>query len=304
MATLTVRRILHPTDFSAFAAGAFAHTLALAEVFGAELHLLHAVVLHGVGPAVRLPSDEEDAVPRELTLLAGQAQAKGLQVTTAVRRGLYPGPVILDYAEERDLDLTVMATHGRRGPSRLLLGSVTEEVLRHSRRPVLTVRTGATAHRGLPVRRVLAAVDLAMVAQPVVAAAAEIARRFAADLDLVHVFEQPVRPETYGIQTSRDVLMRRQEVEPLVLAELGRLATAEAAEVSVTSHLRFGRAATEILSLAEDLESDLLVIAGFGGLHRLLFGSTAEQLLRLAPCPLLVLRGETAGEAREPEERS
>lgn len=70
-----------------------------------------------------------------------QARKREVETTAAVRRG-NPHDDILGYAEDHDIDVIVMGTHGRTGVKRALLGSVTENVVRHSEIPVLTVHRG------------------------------------------------------------------------------------------------------------------------------------------------------------------
>jgi nucleotide-binding universal stress UspA family protein len=64
------------------------------------------------------------------------------EVETVLKTGT-PAKAILDFVDEAQIDLIVMGTHGRRGLDRVLLGSVTEEVVRLSKVPVMTVRMGA-----------------------------------------------------------------------------------------------------------------------------------------------------------------
>ena len=145
---MNIRRILYPTDFSATARQALTHALFLAEEYDAELHLLHAVVLHEYDP-----NDPEHHFPEPKELLkrmfevadsgiAGlidDQSAEALQIVEATRKGFAAGQVILDYAAEVDADLIVMGTHGRRGAARLLLGSVAAEVVRRAKCPVMTL---------------------------------------------------------------------------------------------------------------------------------------------------------------------
>ena len=136
-------RILVPTDGSASAENAFDHALDLARTYDAELHVLYAVdVPPGAidAGASMLQSNLETEGTEAVELLADRAEREGFEnVTTAVEPGRVH-EVILNYAEEEDVDLVVMGTHGRTGLDRYLLGSVTEKVVRLSDVPVLTVR--------------------------------------------------------------------------------------------------------------------------------------------------------------------
>jgi len=81
----------------------------------------------------------EDEAKHAVRAVANRARETDLEVLTVVREG-HPYETIVDYADEADVDLIVMGTHGRRGLPRYLLGSVTERVLRTVDVPVMTVR--------------------------------------------------------------------------------------------------------------------------------------------------------------------
>jgi len=141
------RTILHPTDFSPGSAAAFAVACDLARDYDARL-----VVLHAFGPVVPIGAegvivsgniDElRDIAHRELA--AVRPTNPTLRVEPVVREGMST-QVILNAAREFRADLIVMGTHGRTGFRRLVLGSVTEEVLRKAPCPVLTVKAFAPA---------------------------------------------------------------------------------------------------------------------------------------------------------------
>lgn len=139
-------RILVPTDGSDGVEPAVATAIELAAAHDAELHALYVVdqptTVSGTGegvPGLDNLLDELAAEGREATgSIADRAADRGVEATTAVRRG-NPNDDILDYASERDVDAIVLGTHGRTGVKRALLGSVTENVVRHAEVPVLTV---------------------------------------------------------------------------------------------------------------------------------------------------------------------
>jgi len=147
---LNVSSILYPTDFSVTAKQALNHALFLAEQFEAELHMLHAVILHESDPRAperRFPEPSDilqnlfEIADSEMAQIIEANQAKTFTLKEAKVKGFSAGQVILDYAQEHDIDLIVMGTHGRRGPARMFLGSVAEEVIRHANCPVLTLRS-------------------------------------------------------------------------------------------------------------------------------------------------------------------
>jgi nucleotide-binding universal stress UspA family protein len=136
-------RILVPTDGSSDADRAVEHALDLAETYGADLYVLYVVDTNV------LPLDPRtQQVAGYLEEAGRRAEAKVLErasgrdvdtVVTDVLEGS-PHEVILEYADDNDVDLLVMGTHGRRGLDRVLLGSVTQRVLRTADVPVLVVR--------------------------------------------------------------------------------------------------------------------------------------------------------------------
>ncbi|MFB6144561.1 MAG: universal stress protein [Candidatus Nanohaloarchaea archaeon] len=137
-------KILIPTDGSEKAEVAAGHAAELAEKHDAELHALYVVdvgVESSVDAVDELMSELEEA--EELDEKAEEAlNSVKERFPDAVGSVEYGKPYreIHDYVEENDIDLVVMGTRGRKGLERILLGSVTEKVLRSSDVPVLTVR--------------------------------------------------------------------------------------------------------------------------------------------------------------------
>lgn len=139
-------RILIPTDGSDPTKSAVEMALNLAEVHDATLNVLYIVdqptSVSGMGEGFAGLDDLLDALEERgqqaTKAIIKQAKERNIETTAAVRRG-NPHDDILSYAEDNDIDVIVMGTHGRTGVKRALLGSVTENVVRHSEIPVLTV---------------------------------------------------------------------------------------------------------------------------------------------------------------------
>lgn len=144
--------ILVPTDFGPASGIALSYGIDLARTFGASLHVLHAVVdvvpvspvtaLYGPEQAGVLVNLDDDARTRLHALLAERSDAPAKTVQ-AVVRSMNPANAILEYAADHAIDFIVMGTHGRSMVAHLLLGSVTETVVRSAACPVLTVRDTA-----------------------------------------------------------------------------------------------------------------------------------------------------------------
>ncbi|WP_049985719.1 universal stress protein [Halobellus rufus] len=135
--------VLLPTDGSDGTERVAENAIHLARENGATLHVLHVVdtdVLP-VDPHSRRLADELEAAGRaSMAAIHDRAAEAGVYCVEALRYGS-PADEILTYADEYDVDVVVIGTHGRHGVRRALIGSVTERVVRFSEVPVLTVRT-------------------------------------------------------------------------------------------------------------------------------------------------------------------
>jgi nucleotide-binding universal stress UspA family protein len=144
---IQIQRILLPTDFSAHSATATKYACELAARFDAELHLLHTLEVHlsatpTFGMGLDLPSyvkESRAAATRALGRVLDPQWSAGRKVVQAVAEGS-PKVEIVRYARQHDIDLIVLATHGRSGLVHILIGSVAESVIRTAPCPVLTVR--------------------------------------------------------------------------------------------------------------------------------------------------------------------
>jgi nucleotide-binding universal stress UspA family protein len=139
-----IRHILVPHDFSDTAAHALTFALNLAERLGTRVTVMHAYEVLSYafpeGPAltVEMAAQIEGAARTALEGIVSRARRPGVEVGMALRQG-HPWSEIIALAKEAKADLIVMGTHGRRGLSRMLLGSVAERVVRMSPCPVLTM---------------------------------------------------------------------------------------------------------------------------------------------------------------------
>lgn len=147
---MEIRNILVPIDFDEGSAALLDGAALLATKLGASITALHVwqVPVYGfpVGaaiPAVELGQAIEKAASRALDALVEPHRERGVEIHPMLRAGT-PWEQILEVAKETNADLVVMATHGRRGLPRALIGSVAEKVIRMSDVPVLTYRIEAS----------------------------------------------------------------------------------------------------------------------------------------------------------------
>ena len=146
------KHILVPTDLSDGAEEALDYACELARQFGATVHLLHVIGIPTLGVpelGVALTSTVIDSLVRENQVALEQLADRKRELSTFGQVLLRTGDardMINQTAKEIGIDLIVMGTHGRRGISRALLGSVTETVVRTAPCPVLTVRPHTAQH--------------------------------------------------------------------------------------------------------------------------------------------------------------
>lgn len=296
---MKVETILYPTDFSSCSQQALDHALFLARQFDAELHMLNAVILHSDDPSaegLHFPEGSEllaRVMQMSSSELAEWISDKGheaLKVKEVQVRGFAAGPLILDYASSHDIDVIVMGTHGRRGPARFFLGSVATEVVRHSECPVMTLREMDPPREIEAIERLLVPIDFSRHSMVAVAHARELAARYDAALQLLHVVELQTYPTLYGpTATAFDV----NELKRLSFEAMDRvMLQTPGPEVVFDKFVTSGRVASEVAAFAREHESDMVVISthGLSGLERMLTGSTTEQVVRSVDCPVFTVK--------------
>jgi len=285
---ITIKTILCPVDFFAASDAAVRYAAGLAANYGAGTHLLHVVTPvpvtayeYAVDTSQITRSMEENA-KTELMELAATVKQAGVNVEFEVRAG--------DAYEEikRSIDavkpqLLVMGTHGRRGVERWFMGSTTEKLLRHSPVPMITISaTGEKA--GTPrFKRILVTTDFSDGTSDALAYAFSVAQENEAQIKLLHVVHD-VAADVSG--KYRESLMQGVE------KQLDDLVPVEATTwCDVKTQVEIGVPYRIILRVLEDEKIDLLVmnIHGKGMLDRALLGSTAERVVRVAPCPVMLI---------------
>jgi nucleotide-binding universal stress UspA family protein len=142
---ISIKHILVPVDFSDCSLEALEYAVQVSEQFKAMVTILHVLEPVAYGLDFTLRHEKEDRQVRErlrsrLSELTHLLAPQGLTAQHVIRGGT-PRDSILDCGREGEADLIVMGTHGRRGLSHLIVGSVAEAVLRHAECPVLTVKS-------------------------------------------------------------------------------------------------------------------------------------------------------------------
>lgn len=291
-----MQTILVPLDGSVMAEQALGTALVLAEALGVEVELVQVLD--------RTPDIDGDGVAAERYLVA-VARQLGRRVPTRIRL-IWGNPVdeLLRTSGDGPGRMIVMSTRGRGGMERLILGSVTDRVVRNSTVPVVVVRhvPNGVAPR---LKHLLVPLDGSQLAEGALALAIELARGCGATLGLVRVAE--VYPASSyglsgdGIPTDDELLMELSEQlrddARLYLDEVVRQARERG--VRVVWEARVGRPADEIVRAAETTAADLVMMSthGRGGFRRWAFGSVTDEVVRASPVPVLVLPPRYAASA-------
>jgi nucleotide-binding universal stress UspA family protein len=292
--TTTPQRILVATDFSPAAELAQRLALDLARGFEAELHVVHVQVLlddphleekHQLELDRLLESSEQ----RRRQALEVSPSESEVSIHTHLVRGLSASEAIVETAADLKCELIVMGTHGRRGFTHLLLGSVAEHVVRTARVPVLTVRPDSIVPPA-GIRRILVPHDFSDHSTTAVEVAAAWARDLAAEVTLLHAVEPVVYPEFYAVDLLPDEMigrLRSRSEEALEQAAQRHLEG-----ITVNVKVIVGRAGDTIVAEAATNNHDLVVMGtrGLSGLEHLLLGSVAESVLRRCALPMLAVR--------------
>lgn len=286
-------RVLCPVDFSAASAAGLTIGRELAAALHAEVFLLHAIEFpHRSIAAERLYLEVEDEAGRRLQQ-ERSAFADPERVQAVVLRGT-PYERIVQFADEQNIDLIVMPTHGRRGVDRLVTGSVTERVLRLSRAAVVAVPAGTEAS-GLGGGPLLFATDYSDASDLALTDALSIARARDVPIVLLHVVALAPVGE-YGQGWRFPVLPADVEQAEVAAAEVElehRSRRVQTAGLRVQTRMVRGTSpAVEIAAAAAEAQASLLAVASHGhsGVTRALLGSTCEKLVRISPVPVLVVR--------------
>lgn len=215
-----------------------------------------------------------------------------VSVEEVVRRDVSPGPAILNYAADVEIDLISIGTHGRRGPGRILLGSVAEEVVRQASQPVLTVGAGdddGDSTEPHSVKRILVPVDFSKYARESVQYAKEWAALYGASLDVLHVVVEDVHPIFYigGVKSIYDV---EPNIEEKVLDKLDSFVSdVPGPDTEIQTHVAVGSAPSKIAEFVDNHPVDLISMSTHGrsGIERFLLGSVTEKVIRHVKCPIL-----------------
>jgi len=295
------KHILCPIDFSDASKHALDHAVAVASWFKSRVTGLYVtrpvfafeppILFAERGGLKALPVDRGQLFVRLNDFMQPAVGAR-VPWSARIEEGV-PAERVLDCARSLPADLIVMGTHGRSGFEHLVLGSVTEKVLRNAGCPVLTVPPPVATAARLPFRRLLCSVDFSEASIEGLYVALSLAEEADAELTVMNVVDWP-DDETFLVEALESADMQKQ-LEAQVAQRLEALIPGEAAVwCRPSTKVVVGKPHREIVTVANDLMADLIVIGVHGRnvVDLTLFGSTTNQVVRRASCPVLTIRAK------------
>jgi len=293
---LEIKLIVCPIDFSEFSIRAYDYALSLAEHYRAKLVAQHIVELWRYPYAEYVAAQGNYAEfcralseggKEKLREFVNKHTRDQIQPELAVHEGTAPDS-ILSFAQEHKADLIVMGTHGRRGYDRMVLGSVTNRVMRTAPCPVVAICkpphectvAGEERHRVHHLNRILFCTDFSENSERALNYAISAAAEYNSELTLLHVLE--------GTPTSS----KMEEAIATTTQQLDKLIPEERRKtLKIKTTVRIGKPYQEIIQLALEAQIDLVVMGvhGRGALDLAVFGSTTNRVVQLGPCPVLAV---------------
>jgi nucleotide-binding universal stress UspA family protein len=283
-----IGRILCPVDFSSFSERALRFGGAFAAWFGAELTVIWVQSGGWRGHGARHALEDGGQTLQSFT--ASVLGSRSVHLLTA------RGPVVPEiFKAAATVDLIVMGTHGATGLERLLVGSVAEKVLRKAPCPVITVPRLAPPASGadLALETILCAVDFSPSSTRAFKYALSLAKKAHGRLLLLHALEWFAEEDDEAAPGANGAAFPTSEQD--ALAQLEELVPSDArSQCDPGALVGYGNPALEVLRVAAERRADLIVLGvqGRGTLDLTLFGSTAQQVVRDAMCPVLTVKPE------------
>jgi nucleotide-binding universal stress UspA family protein len=221
----------------------------------------------------------------------------GADVKCTVEKGAV-AEVIIETAAADKGTLISMATHGRSGINRWLLGSVAEKVLRGATNPLLLIRATeeAKTEGEANLKSVIVPLDGSEVAEQVLPTVAELAKKLKLEVILFRAYAIPlsalaVDPEGYYVATDEELIAALRDEAVAYLEkkaeEMKKLGVEKVSHVA-----EYGLAADEIISFARKTPDNLIAMCTHGhtGVKRWVLGSVTETVVRHSGDPVLVIR--------------
>ena len=292
--------ILCTTDFSDYSNYAVPYGIAIAKEFGARLYLCHVIDLK---PTAAYGQTIVDFVEQQKALTDyAQDQLNKLMTKQPVEWEPlitvgHAADEITRLVKEKQVDLAISATHGRSGLKRLILGSLTERLVRTLPCPLFSVRSpekdiAPPSEQKIRLERILVGCDFSDDSNLAFEYALSLAQEFQSELHLAHVIEPPIYKHLLK-PAAKPADNLRQNMRDLLNEKFAKMIPDEAYNwCSHQTTLLAGQPYEELTKYALVNNIDLIVLGvrGHGLVEELLVGSTTDRVVRQAQCPVLSVR--------------
>jgi len=290
-----IKSIICTTDFSDLANHAVPYGIALAKEFGAKLYLCHVIELTSTG----MYGEAVVAFENQQNRMTGE---EPIDWEPLITMG-HVADKISSLAEEKDVDLVISANRGRSGLKRLILGSVTERLMRVLPCPLLIVRCpkhdfAASAKQEIKFQRILVGCDFSPDSNLAFQYGISLAQEFQSDLHLAHVIEPPVYKDLLKPAIGAGE-KDQQDMRDQLNEKLTEMVPEDALNwCSPKTVLLAGQPYEELSKYAVVQDVDLIVlgIRGRSLVETLLVGSTTARVVRRSSCPVLSVRPTVQGD--------
>ena len=284
-----LQRILVATDFSAGARAALGCALGIARRSQSKVYLVHVIpaeVLQYVSPESSGEAIQQARkfAAQEMRRLVEDADCAGM-VHQEILSGGGVWTLLREYVKGQAIDLVVLGTHGRSAAKKQLLGPVAEEIYRLAECSTLTVgaRSEDSALAANGVQHILYATNFKPHSERASAFAQSLEREHGAKLTVLHVVEDQLQPRESGRGIIRDFMLKRMR-KGLPPACVGKC--------EPEFQVRFGDPGEQILSLAREQQSDLIILGLRAGMPAdgQLPSAIAYKIVCQSACPVLTTR--------------
>jgi nucleotide-binding universal stress UspA family protein len=210
----------------------------------------------------------------------------GIEVQSLLCEG-DPPEVIVDVANGKKADLIVLGTYGRKGINRLLMGSVTSQVVVNAGVDVLVVRKVCTKCTGT-YASALVPFDGSESSRKALSRACELSKIDGSRITVLYAI--PRYEEMIGFLKTSSIRNSLMQEARKITDSAKELASVH--DIQVDTIIEEGHAADKIVETCNKLGTDLIVIGSYGwrGVNKAIMGSTAERVIMNASCPVLVVR--------------
>ena len=300
---LRLKSVLMATDLSPTSVKPLHHALAIARYYGAKLYVVHVVspipYLMAGPEALQLGCDGASQDMQQLQRdLLHDGSLNGLDHEFIIRQGIV-WEELQAIIFQKQVDLVVVGTHGRRGIEKVFLGSVAEQVFRDASCPVLTVgpysyhesRVDLTGE----IQTYLFATDFSEASLSALPQAVSLANQTKARLILLHVIPAAPVPQIPGWYTSSEIMSMRENARMTCVRRLEQLMPRDQeAPIDTEFLVQFGIPSEKILQVALDKKVDLIILglrrASLAGTISHMPWATAYEIVCGAGCPVLSVR--------------